>query len=49
MEIAAASSYVHNLWLTLTSVDYHTQGQAASVVQHYWSLSVEEQFYLLWP
>lgn len=48
-EIAAAGAYIHNLLLAVNSVDYHAAGQGASVVQHYWSLSVEEQFYLLWP
>lgn len=48
-ELAASVGYVQNLWLTAQSVDYHAQGQAATVAQHYWSLSVEEQFYLVWP
>ncbi|MGE0674607.1 MAG: acyltransferase family protein, partial [Methylibium sp.] len=36
------------LWLYLTNWDpYFAHGR--SVVNHFWSLAVEEQFYLLWP
>ncbi|WP_422935477.1 acyltransferase family protein [Sinomonas sp. P47F7] len=46
------------LWATLfaanwrfasTGTDYFAQGGAPSPLQHYWSLSVEEQFYFVWP
>ncbi|MDX1888193.1 acyltransferase family protein [Mycolicibacterium sp. 050158] len=29
--------------------DYFHAGTAVSPIQHYWSLSIEEQFYFLWP
>lgn len=48
-EIGAAALYVENWSLAASSVDYLGAEAAASPVQHYWSLSVEEQFYLLWP
>ena len=31
------------------ATDYFAQGQHPSPVQHFWSLSVEEQFYIVWP
>lgn len=48
-ETMASAFYVQNLYLASQSVTYSAQGAAPSAVQHYWSLSVEEQFYLLWP
>ncbi|GHG44486.1 acyltransferase [Flavimobilis marinus] len=38
-----------NWLLALDSVDYLAEGTAPSPFQHYWSLAVEEQFYLVWP
>lgn len=48
-EVAASTLYVENWVLAANSVDYFAEGQGASPVQHYWSLSTEEQFYLVWP
>ncbi|MGP3535458.1 acyltransferase family protein [Microbacterium sp. RD1] len=48
-DIVAAALYVENWVLAARSVDYLAEGLAASPVQHYWSLSVEEQFYVVWP
>src|SRR5690606_37201380 len=48
-DIVAAALYVENWQLAARSVDYLAEGTGASPVQHYWSLSVEEQFYIIGP
>ncbi|MFK4853265.1 acyltransferase family protein [Microbacterium sp. ZW T6_19] len=48
-QIGAASAYVVNWVLAFDSVDYLARDNVPTIVQHYWSLSVEEQFYVLWP
>lgn len=48
-EIIAATFYVENWYLAFTSADYLNHLGDPSSVQHYWSLSLEEQFYVLWP
>jgi peptidoglycan/LPS O-acetylase OafA/YrhL len=45
----ASALYVSNYWFIVRGVDYFAGHVPASPFQHYWSLGVEEQFYLVWP
>jgi peptidoglycan/LPS O-acetylase OafA/YrhL len=45
----ASALYVSNYWFVLRGVDYFASHVPPSPFQHYWSLGVEEQFYLVWP
>jgi peptidoglycan/LPS O-acetylase OafA/YrhL len=49
MDAVAASSYVANWRFMLRSVDYLAEDVQRSPFMHFWSLSVEEQFYFVWP
>ncbi|KQO99454.1 acyltransferase family protein [Leifsonia sp. Leaf264] len=44
----ATALYVPNVLFAVQGTDYLAE-TAPSVFQHYWSLGVEEQFYLVWP
>ncbi len=48
-QVAAAAVYMENWALAFRSVDYLARHEAVSPVQHYWALSVQTQFYLVWP
>lgn len=48
-DAAAASLYVSNLRFALQSTDYLASELAPSPLLHFWSLGVEEQFYVFWP
>lgn len=48
-EVLSSALYMGNWSLAAQSVDYSALTNEATVAQHYWSLSVEEQFYFLWP
>lgn len=45
----ACALYVGNYWFIHENVDYFGGHQPPSPFQHYWTLGVEEQFYLVWP
>lgn len=46
---AWATFFAANIRFARVGTDYFSQEEGPSPMQHYWSLSVEEQFYLLWP
>ncbi|WP_434739497.1 acyltransferase family protein [Micromonospora sp. SH-82] len=45
----ASAVYAMNWRLVDQSTDYLRAEEAPSILQHFWSLAVEEQFYLFWP
>ncbi|TJW14987.1 MAG: acyltransferase [Mesorhizobium sp.] len=49
IEVFFSCFYLENWRLATQAVDYLAAENAPSPVQHYWSLSIEEQFYIVWP
>jgi peptidoglycan/LPS O-acetylase OafA/YrhL len=45
----AATFFSANWRFIATGTDYLHAGEEVSPMQHYWSLSIEEQFYFVWP
>jgi peptidoglycan/LPS O-acetylase OafA/YrhL len=45
----ASALYIGNYRFAIQGTDYLAADAPPSPLQHYWSLGVEEQFYLLWP
>ncbi|QSB06089.1 acyltransferase family protein [Natronoglycomyces albus] len=48
-DVLSSAFFIANWRLAENSVDYLASQNSASMVQHYWSLGVQAQFYLLWP
>ncbi|WP_237769839.1 acyltransferase, partial [Kytococcus sp. HMSC28H12] len=48
-DIGASAVYLINWRLANQSVDYLAEDTEPSPLQHFWSLAVEEQFYVVWP
>ncbi|WP_328358644.1 acyltransferase [Mycobacterium sp. NBC_00419] len=41
--------FMSNWRFAIQGTDYFSQGIAVSPIRHFWSLSIEEQFYFVWP
>ena len=48
-DAVASGGFFSNIVFGIRSTDYLQAGQPPSPFQHFWSLSVEEQFYIVWP
>ncbi|MFD6953406.1 acyltransferase [Nocardiopsis sp. TSRI0078] len=48
-DVFASALYYQNWHLALGAVDYLAENDAGSPLQHFWSLAIQGQFYLLWP
>ena len=48
-QVATSAVYLENWALAFRAVDYLAQHEAVSPVQHFWALSVQGQFYVVWP
>ena len=48
-DIGAATFYFANWVFAADSIDYLAADNSPSIVQHFWSLGVEEQLYVIWP
>lgn len=49
LDALASFFFLSNWRFASSGIDYFQNGTAVSPLQHFWSLSVEEQFYLVWP
>ncbi len=48
-EVVASALFLENWQLAADAVDYTARNNTTSVVQHFWSLSIQVQFFLVWP
>ena len=49
LDSLSATFYGANFRFYYSQIDYLNLGQQPSLFLHFWSLAVEEQFYILWP
>jgi peptidoglycan/LPS O-acetylase OafA/YrhL len=48
-DITWSGLFAANIRLSNVGTDYFAQDRPESVIRHFWSLAVEEQFYIVWP